>query len=83
MTLSSQSQRSSSMRGIPEDILAMLRGGWRSSPSINAKWNCVEMALPIVDLPQPVGPAIMKTGMSSDESSVFFGYSLFSIVQNC
>ena len=47
----SQGSRSSSVRGIPADILSMLDWGCRESPSMNGIERELATSLPIVDLP--------------------------------
>jgi hypothetical protein len=47
----SHGSRSSSVSGIPLDILSILDCGWRESPSINGMERDSATSLPMVDLP--------------------------------
>lgn len=77
--LSSQSHRSASTRGCPEDILAMFCGEWRSSPSMKGKCVSFAIARPIVDFPHPAGPPMINRGTSllGDKG---FSLSLFLVI---
>lgn len=78
--LSSQSHRSASTRGCPEDILATFCGEWRSSPSMKGKCVSFAIARPIVDLPHPVGPPMINSGTSLLGDEGLFSISLLLVI---
>src|SRR5450631_1668863 len=55
----SHGHRSSSVRGWPEDIFAMLASGWNASPSANSQPIAVAIPCAIVVLPDPDTPITM------------------------
>src|SRR5450631_692116 len=55
----SHGHRSSSVRGWPEDILAMLASGWNPSPSANSQPIAVAIPCATVVLPDPDTPITM------------------------
>src|ERR1700682_1318094 len=63
---SSHGQRSSSVSGVPADILATLAAGWNSSAARKATPRCLASAAPTVDLPLPLTP--MTTTATGDRA---------------
>src|SRR5688572_20895222 len=61
-----QGQRSSSVSGVPADILALLLSGWKSSPSSKTPPSFSASRLPTTDLPEPETPMTMMVRSSEE-----------------
>src|SRR5215813_209243 len=66
----SHGQRSSSSRGTPLLILAMLAGGWKLSASRNCQPSRLDSAAPMVLLPQPETPISTMTSGDCDRTCI-------------